>query len=310
MAAPSSGDSDDPDIDTGGSGSDGESDSQEYMHFVSGDVTSPVQSSAIILHCVDSSGDWGSGGVFTALSRKTTEPEVHYSLAGDMGDVREGDVHLVSCENVVGYDDYYVALLVAQDKNLRLKQSLLTKCLEKVSSASKKLGKVSVHLPRIGYNTQGFDWYSTERQLRKYLSNKKIPTYIYYYKRQPQTVIRKRRNSSSEEDNTVSKRAAPGPSSALDVSSVIEDIFTNKSFVIDPSVSGTDERKKLRRYIIAFNGDVESTVSEKTDYVVTIGETSGGDSPTVSQSHAAVGQAFVYDSICYGRVLSSNNYLV
>ncbi len=37
----------------------------------------------------------------------------------------------------------------------------------------------SVHLPRIGYNTPGFNWYGTERLIRKHLATKGIPTYVY-----------------------------------------------------------------------------------------------------------------------------------
>jgi hypothetical protein len=37
----------------------------------------------------------------------------------------------------------------------------------------------SVHLPRIGFNTPGFNWYGTERLIRKYLVAKGIPTYMY-----------------------------------------------------------------------------------------------------------------------------------
>ena len=39
----------------------------------------------------------------------------------------------------------------------------------------------TVHLPRIGYNTLGFNWYGTERLIRKHLSSRGIPTYVYPY---------------------------------------------------------------------------------------------------------------------------------
>ena len=47
----------------------------EYMHFVSGDVTDPVKPKAIVVQCVDDSGQWGRGGVFTALTNRTSKPE-------------------------------------------------------------------------------------------------------------------------------------------------------------------------------------------------------------------------------------------
>ena len=37
----------------------------------------------------------------------------------------------------------------------------------------------SVHLPRIGYSTPNFNWYGTERLVRKHLTSAGIPTYMY-----------------------------------------------------------------------------------------------------------------------------------
>lgn len=39
--------------------------------------------------------------------------------------------------------------------------------------------QASVHLPRIGYATKGFNWYGTERLIRKHLASRRIPTYMY-----------------------------------------------------------------------------------------------------------------------------------
>lgn len=299
------------------------------MHFVSGDVTHPVKPKAIIIQCVDDSGQWGSGGVFTALSKVTTEPELHYELAGDMGDLSEGDVHLVSCSDISGYTDYQVALLLAQDRKLRVKQSLLATCLKKLAHAAEGLEGISVHLPRIGYNTTGFDWYSTERQLRKFLSNRKIHTYVYYYRRpkrqlSPIASVTKRSRSQSplastsafqsttssfydsqsepdddSGDNHVSTVQSPALSpSALNIG-VLEDIFSNIDFFIDPSID-SKERKRLRRYIIAFDGNVQNCETENTGFVVTAGVCNASPNSTC----IPVGPEFVYDSICDGRLLS------
>ena len=285
------------------------------MHFVSGDVTKPVKSKAIVVQCVDDSGDWGTGGVFTALSNQTKQPELYYDLAGDMGDLQEGDVHLVTCDDVSDYPEYHVALLLAQDRKLRVKQSLLATCLKKLARASKDLGGVGVHLPRIGYNTAGFDWYSTERQLRKYLSNKKIHTYIYYYKRTkrqstPPTNTAKRMRSQSPEEVCTdqsdadtadqSNFASTSTIQSKDISylGVLEDLFTNINFFIDDSV-GMNEKKRLKRYIIAFDGNVELSETEKTNFVVTVGS---NDNPSNS-SCISVDAEFIYNSICDGRVL-------
>ena len=37
----------------------------------------------------------------------------------------------------------------------------------------------SVHLPRIGHDTPGFNWYGTERLIKKHLASKGIPAYMY-----------------------------------------------------------------------------------------------------------------------------------
>lgn len=37
----------------------------------------------------------------------------------------------------------------------------------------------SVHLPRIGHSTPHFNWYGTERLIRKHLVMRKIPTLMY-----------------------------------------------------------------------------------------------------------------------------------
>ena len=37
----------------------------------------------------------------------------------------------------------------------------------------------SVHLPRIGHDTPGFNWYGTEKLIKKHLSAKGIPTNMY-----------------------------------------------------------------------------------------------------------------------------------
>lgn len=301
------------------------------MHFVSGDVTDPVKSKAIIVQCVDDSGQWGRGGVFTALTNKTSKPEAYYELSGDMRDLQEGDVHVVDCDDVTSHAEYHVALLMAQDRNLKVKQSLLSACLKKLAKASKSLGDISVHLPRIGYNTQGFDWYSTERQLRKYLCNRKIHTYVYYYKRaakrktpSPTSSLPPTASDNSEEDSPQPKsarRESPSPSSskpspvtqplnsmstisvAVRSDGPLDDIFTDIDFAISSSVPRT-ERRRLMRYIIAFDGNVVSSEDENTKYTVTIEPSSD------CVSSIPVQPEYVWDSICYRYIRDPCDYLV
>jgi len=281
-----------------------DSEDVEYMHFVTGDVTTPNKSHALIVQCVDDSGQWGSGGVFTALSNQTKTPENHYELAGDLKDLHQGDVHIVACDDVSRYDSYNVALMVAQDHKLRIQQTLLTTCLKKIAIASKRLGSISVHMPRIGYSTPGFDWYSTERQLRKYLANKRIHTYIYYFKRSV-----KRRSSPMPSCSKQSRSESPESSIPARLSSnqsnhVLEDIFTDLEIFIDSDSVPFEESKKLKRYIIAFDGSVGACQSDNTSYVVS---TKSGEDP---DSIPHVTPDFIYDCICRSKILPHDNYVL
>uniref|UniRef100_A0A667XVT5 Chromodomain-helicase-DNA-binding protein 1-like n=1 Tax=Myripristis murdjan TaxID=586833 RepID=A0A667XVT5_9TELE len=157
------------------------------IHYVLGDVTHPhaAQEDAIIVHCVDDSGRWGRGGLFTALEVRSDEPRKQYELAGKMKDLDLGNVLLFPIDDkqsrLDGQDQ--LALIVAQqrDKSNNLSGILLTALdegLKKIYSAAKR-NKASVHLPRIGHSTKGFNWYGTERLIRKHLASKGIPTFMY-----------------------------------------------------------------------------------------------------------------------------------
>ncbi|XP_029802981.1 chromodomain-helicase-DNA-binding protein 1-like isoform X2 [Suricata suricatta] len=66
------------------------------IKYVSGDVTHPQAGAedAVIVHCVDDSGHWGRGGLFTALETRSAEPRKIYELAGKMKDLTLGGVLL------------------------------------------------------------------------------------------------------------------------------------------------------------------------------------------------------------------------
>lgn len=161
------------------------------IKYISGDVTHPQAGpeDAIIVHCVDDSGRWGRGGLFTALETRSAEPRKIYEMAGKMKDLSLGDVLLFPIDDKEsrnkGQD--LLALIVAQHRDHSnalsgIKMAALEEGLKKIFSAAKKK-KASVHLPRIGYATKGFNWYGTERLIRKHLAAKGIPTYIYYFPR-------------------------------------------------------------------------------------------------------------------------------
>ncbi|KAL1772684.1 chromodomain-helicase-DNA-binding protein 1-like isoform X1 [Sigmodon hispidus] len=161
------------------------------IKYVSGDVTHPQAGpeDAVIVHCVDDSGRWGRGGLFTALEARSTEPRKLYELAGKMKDLSLGGVLLFPIDDKESRDkgQDLLALIVALHRDCSnvlsgIKMAALEEGLKKISLAAKKK-KASVHLPRIGHATKGFNWYGTERLIRKHLAARGIPTYIYYFPR-------------------------------------------------------------------------------------------------------------------------------
>ncbi|XP_074245933.1 chromodomain-helicase-DNA-binding protein 1-like isoform X3 [Saimiri boliviensis] len=157
------------------------------LMYVSGDVTHPQAGveDALIVHCVDDSGHWGRGGLFTALEKRSAEPRRIYELAGKMKDLSLGGVLLFPIDDKEsrnkGQD--LLALIVAQHRDRSnvlsgIKMAALEVGLKKIFLAAKKK-KASVHLPRIGHATKGFNWYGTERLIRKHLAARGIPTYMY-----------------------------------------------------------------------------------------------------------------------------------
>ncbi|XP_075416551.1 chromodomain-helicase-DNA-binding protein 1-like [Tenrec ecaudatus] len=175
------------------------------IKYVSGDVTHPQagDEDAFIVHCIDDSGRWGRGGLFTALETRSAEPRKIYELAGKMKDLSLGGVLLFPIDDKEsrnkGQD--LLALIVAQHRDRSnvlsgIKMAALEEGLKKIFSAAKKK-KASVHLPRIGHATKGFNWYGTERLIRKHLAAKGIPTYIYYFPRSSTAVQHSQSTSSS-----------------------------------------------------------------------------------------------------------------
>uniref|UniRef100_A0A3B4BFK4 Macro domain-containing protein n=1 Tax=Periophthalmus magnuspinnatus TaxID=409849 RepID=A0A3B4BFK4_9GOBI len=162
------------------------------IHYILGDVTHPQASKEnaiiVVVKCeIDwyDSGRWGRGGLFTALEVRSDEPKKQYELAGKMKDLELGNVLLFPIDDkqsrLDGQDQ--LALIVAQqrDKANNLSGILLTALeegLKKIYTAAKK-NRACVHLPRIGHSTKGFNWYGTERLIRKYLATRGVPTYIF-----------------------------------------------------------------------------------------------------------------------------------
>ncbi|KAK7256487.1 hypothetical protein RIF29_29938 [Crotalaria pallida] len=171
------------------------------VSFVYGDCTAPSSicpsEPAIIFSCVDTSGHWGHGGMFNALSKLSTSISDAYERASEHGDLHLGDLHLIRVEdgsdeqNMDGNAPKWVALAVVQFYNARRKvprgeisHQHLESCLSKAAFSAAQ-NSASIHMPRIGYQdgSDRSEWYTVERLLRKYASLYNIKIFVYYYRR-------------------------------------------------------------------------------------------------------------------------------
>ncbi|XP_051753151.1 chromodomain-helicase-DNA-binding protein 1-like [Ctenopharyngodon idella] len=268
------------------------------IRYVLGDVTHPQadREDAIIVHCVDDSGHWGRGGLFTALELRSDEPRKQYELAGDMNDLELGNVLLFPIDDkqsrLSGRD--YLALIVAQQRDKANKLSgirltALDEGLKKIYRDAKQK-KASVHLPRIGHSTKGFNWYGTERLIRKHLATKGISTSIYYYRRgtsHSSTVYSSTTCTATPSTSDSAASAAGSPHS-------YSPLGNNKDLTKSPEISTTSpesqgtpgladfmrgvhvyfynmaatEKKKLARYLITYDGDEEDLMSSHITHIV------------------------------------------
>ncbi|XP_077964885.1 chromodomain-helicase-DNA-binding protein 1-like isoform X3 [Gasterosteus aculeatus] len=241
------------------------------IRYVLGDVTHPhaAQGDAIIVHCVDDSGRWGRGGLFTALEARSDEPRKKYESAGKMKDLDIGNVLLFPIDDkqsrLDGRDQ--LALIVAQrrDKDNNLSGILLSALddgLKKIYAAAKR-NKASVHLPRIGHATRGFNWYGTERLVRKHLASRGVATFIYYHNRAAKNSAAPQTTSSPKETQAESP---PGPSAPLGGPPELPDFMRGvRVFFYNLAAS---ERRTLARHLVTYDGDEEEVMSPEVTHVV------------------------------------------
>ncbi|XP_017278857.1 chromodomain-helicase-DNA-binding protein 1-like isoform X2 [Kryptolebias marmoratus] len=256
------------------------------IHYVLGDVTHPhtAKGDAVIVHCVDDSGRWGRGGLFTALEVRSDEPRKQYELAGKMKDLELGNVLLFPIDDkqsrLDGQDR--LALIVAQQRhksnNLSgILLSALDEGLSKISTAAKR-SKASVHLPRIGHATKGFNWYGMERLIRKHLASRGVPTFIYYHNRAARNPATPQGPSTSgaapeaaplsSDRPTKTEAEVPGPSAprhgfgSAELPSFMKGV---RVFFYNVPAS---ERKRLARYLITYDGDEEDVMSAEVTHIV------------------------------------------
>ncbi|XP_078514462.1 chromodomain-helicase-DNA-binding protein 1-like isoform X1 [Lissotriton helveticus] len=246
---------------------------QVQINYVIGDITHPKveEEDAIIVHCVDNSGSWGRGGLFTALESRSDQPKKIYEMAGNMKDLKLGGVLLFPIDDKESRNQGsdLLALIVAQLRDRSnnvsgIKLSALEDGLKKIYVAAKKR-KASVHLPRIGHATKGFNWYGTERLIRKYLVAKGVPTFIYYFPRNVSSSISQPSASSSE----ASLSPAPELENLTDKVTTEKNLpnFMNAISVYFYNVP-EEEKKKLSRYLISYDGNVDPDVTKETTHVV------------------------------------------
>ncbi|CAM4625932.1 unnamed protein product [Leuciscus chuanchicus] len=262
------------------------------IRYVLGDVTRPQtdREDAIIVHCVDDSGYWGRGGLFTALELRSDEPRKQYQLAGDMKDLELGNVLLFPIDDkqsrLSGRD--YLALIVAQQRDKANKLSgirltALDEGLKKIYKDAKQK-KASVHLPRIGHSTKGFNWYGTERLIRKHLATKGISTSIYYYKRAAShtSTVSSTTCTATPSTSDPAASAAGSPHSSRPLGNNKTKISTMSHESQDtPGLAdfmrgvhvyfynmAATEKKKLTRYLITYDGDEEDLMSSHVTHII------------------------------------------
>uniref|UniRef100_A0AAZ3SCN2 Chromodomain helicase DNA binding protein 1-like n=1 Tax=Oncorhynchus tshawytscha TaxID=74940 RepID=A0AAZ3SCN2_ONCTS len=242
------------------------------ISYVLGDVTHPYanQEDAIIVHCVDDSGRWGRGGLFTALENRSDAPCKQYELAGKMKDLELGSVLLFPVDDkqsrLDGQDQ--VALIVAQqrarDNSLSgIHLSALEEGLQKIYRVA-KTNKASVHLPRIGHSTRGFNWYGTERLIRKHLASRGVHTSMYpfysFTNTPPFSTVLPSYYSNIETANQSSRTPSPSGPALPDFMRGVHVFFYNLT---------ASDRKRLARYLITYEGDEEEIMSSEVTHIVT-----------------------------------------
>ena len=60
----------------------------------------PVTITYYFVLSADDSGRWGKGGLFDALSARSTQPQLCYEQAGKMKDLALGDAHLIPIDDL------------------------------------------------------------------------------------------------------------------------------------------------------------------------------------------------------------------
>ena len=240
-----------------------EPDSTCGVQYVQGDVTLPLpQAPNIVLHCCDSNGEWGRGGLFSAITKISKIPSSKYELAKTMGDLKLGQCHLVDFT-----PGTKIALLISIRRGkstMKLDLKMLEVCLVALSNHCNNYPGVSVNVPRLGFSVN--DWYSTERLLRKYFTSYNIPTLVYYFNRRRSSSV-SQAAASPNTSLTSPKRRRTAQGTSTSRTHTLPDCFENLVFYIDCNIKVL-EQKVLSRYLIACGGELKDHVDEDITHIV------------------------------------------
>ncbi|KAJ3384706.1 Chromodomain-helicase-DNA-binding protein 1-like [Entophlyctis sp. JEL0112] len=244
---------------------DDKEDDANYFVLKTGSVTDPFVTNGqkgIIVHIVDDSGNWPSRGVFAALSQLDPSIGDYYGSSHTAKDLDLGSAHVLPNELKVKHGgEVQVCLIVAQKRGRdgslgEIRFPDLEAGLIKVGNAAKLIG-ASVHLPRFGQDTPGFDWYKTERIIRKALPSRRVQTILYYYRRS------QKNPSSRQQSHTQSY-----PKSPLDRSSGSSNVPSSGCLPSNPSpLQGkriSEDRQPLTKKVkFADPGELAATPPEQ-----------------------------------------------
>jgi hypothetical protein len=134
----------------------------------------------------------------------------------------------------------------------------------------------SVHLPRIGHSTPNFNWYGTERVIRKRLASRGIPTFVYYFSSHSRNKVLPISPASAATANDPHDRRDMNEISEFD-ELVSADLRKEEQGHAVQYLSGlrvyfygVDDVKKraLESKVVAHGGDVTSTVGPDVTHVV------------------------------------------
>ncbi|KAG5450610.1 Chromodomain-helicase-DNA-binding protein 1-like [Clonorchis sinensis] len=228
----------------------------------------------------------------------------------------------------------FCGLLIAQQHSRRSQTSgsppdlhidSLERSLNALGMACRALGHCSVHLPRIGQGTHAFQWYTVERLLRKHLVERShTNVYVYYYRRQadaPVTAIPSSSKTSAKRsvDDLLSdepKSTEPARKQAH-LSRHLKNLFTGKVFYLwldDNSVEESaapaqNEAAKLKRLIVANDGEVLPLVDSRVTHVIAVTPICGRFSELdVAQGCHVVSANWVHQSLRSMRCLPESSY--